>query len=1066
MAAFVEGTLRHDERSAVSDHLRDCGDCRTVVGETARSEREEAAGPRMTQAWWLAAAAVVAATAVTIPLLRRTGSDAGPMAPLLAAAPRDHRLLEARLTAFPWARLQAPSRGDAAPSPADLQLDGAAGEVLEKTLASTDAEARRATGVAYLVIGRHRESLAALAGAAASSNDASVWNDLAAARYEVALHGQPSELPQALAEADRALRLDGRSAAGRFNRALIVERMGLREEARAAWLRFLDVEPGSEWSTEARQHVRRLSDGLLVFDPALLDTMLPDELARQFPLELRTRGEGLLLAEWADAEAAGDAARAAGTLNRVRQFGDALRRARGEQLLADAVVAIDRAGAPARRLLAMAHRTYRDGRVALKQRQPRAAEAQFKSAAEAFAAGGSPMAPVTRYYEAIAAFNQGHVDEASAALLELLGTVDSTRHPALAAQLHWQLATCANAAADWGAAARHADASATLFRALGESANAAFVDSLAAMALELIGETGPAWEHRLRSFTELSTHGERARLATLVHSAAFTLGSTGKPAAAAAMLDLLIEPGRVEPAQLSFVLADRARLAARLDDDGDARRAFGNARAAAAKVLDPALREIVDAQIGLAQASLPRGEQPAVAIAVLDRSIAVFTRNRTKADLADAYLQRARAYRADGDPAAAALDLAAALHEVELQQSTIGDEQSRLQFLDTAAQILEETIELRLAQGDVAGAFRMADRSRTLLERRGAQTLSSTETVDLIPSVAPGMVLVEYAVLPRSVIAFCVTSDGITAERIDVDRATLQTRIATFVDRIRRRAPVAEVDAEGTALYRLLIESLQPRLSGARELVIVPDRQLYALPFAALRDEARQKYLAEKLVLRFATAATFAEDPGGALRPALIVADPPAAQWPRLEASREEAARIAALHQGTLLSGAAATRRAFADAAAGSALIHFAGHADSDATASYGALLFAASAADSGIVGSSDVARIRLTRRPLVVLAACGTFRGDALHVGGMSSLARAFLAAGARGVVGTLWEIDDDVSAPLFLRLHQHLIGGAAPADALRSAQSDLLHSADPRLAHPATWAPVEYLTMSNRSK
>jgi CHAT domain-containing protein len=77
-----------------------------------------------------------------------------------------------------------------------------------------------------------------------------------------------------------------------------------------------------------------------------------------------------------------------------------------------------------------------------------------------------------------------------------------------------------------------------------------------------------------------------------------------------------------------------------------------------------------------------------------------------------------------------------------------------------------------------------------------------------------------------------------------------------------------------------------------------------------------------------------------------------------------------------------------------------------------------------------------------------------------MSSLSRAFLVAGARGVVGTLWEIDDDVSAQLFRTFHAHLRAGTRPAEALRAAQVETLRSPDPRLGHPATWSPVELLT------
>lgn len=1059
MAAFIDGTLPRHEIATVAGHLRDCADCRLIVSETARFAREEEEeAPSRAKPWWLAAAAVLAAVAVTAPVLKWNEQRTSPVERLIAVAPRDHRRLEPRLTGFPWARLQAPSRGDAIPDPGDLKLSGAAGEVLEQTLTRSDADGRRATGIAYLLIGRYDESIAALERAAAVSNEPRAWSDLAAARYAASFNDRPSLLPQALADADRALRLDPRLAEAYFNRALILERMGLRDAARSAWQRYLEIDPGGEWSIEAREHLRRLGSGAAGFEPRMLDTMTPDALATQYPFETRTRAEALLLAEWADVFASSDPERAGTILSRVRLFGEALARANGEVLLRDAVAAIDRANPSTRRVLAMGHREYRDARIALTQRQSSVAEAGFTQAEKSFATGGSPMTQVASYYRAVAVFDQGRVDEANEHLARILGRIDPARHRALAAQVYWQLATCANSAADWGSATRHAEASATLFRALGETANAAFLDSFAAMSLELIGETDAAWQHRLRSFSGLSAQADRVRLSAVLQSAAFSLGSIDKPAAASAILDVVIESGHSEPAQLSFALADRARFASRLGDAERAARSLRDARAAVTRVSNRALRDTIGAQIELAHATLLRDDAPGTAVVALNRTIDTFTKQRTHADLADAYLYRARAFRAAGNAGDALADYATALAEVETQRTTIGDQESRRRFLDTAGRILEDTIDVRLELGDVTGAFETADRARVLLDAAPGQSARG----DLTARLAPGVVLVEYAVLPESVVAFCVSGNGIAAVRIRVARSALDAQIASFVQRVRSRAALEEVHAEGAALYRLLIDPLRQHLSGARELVVVPDRQLYALPFAALRNETRKRYLAEELTLRFATsAAAVSTDAAGPLAPALIVADPPTPQWPPLPASTEEASRIAELHRGTLLGGTAATRAAFLAAAPDHALIHFAGHANSDPSASYGALLFAPAASDSGVVGSSDVARLRLARKPLVVLAACGTFRGDAIHVGGMSSLARAFLIAGARGVVGTLWEIDDDVSAPLFLRLHRHLAAGASPSDALRQAQGDLLQSTDPRLAHPATWAPVEYLTI-----
>ncbi|HJQ40909.1 MAG TPA: zf-HC2 domain-containing protein, partial [Thermoanaerobaculia bacterium] len=394
MAAFLDGKLTRNEIAAVSAHLSGCGECRIVIAETARFEREEEPRVRSPRSWRLAAAAVFAAAAATIPLIRAQD----PIARLIASAPPDHRLLEPRLARFPWARLQAPSRGVSVPDPADLKLTGTAGKVLEKTLDSTDAKARHASGLAYLLIGRANDGVEALETAARDSKDWQPWNDLAAARYAAAANDKrPSQLPQALADADHAIRLSPNAAEAHFNRALIIEAMGLQQAARDAWQRYLALDPSSEWSNEAREHLRRLQPQSSSFDPKFLDTMPADALVRQFPKDARRGAEGILLANWADAEAAHEETRAAALLARVRAIGDALTRFNSECLLADTVAAIERADPAARAALAGAHRTYRDARLDTNNHRPGAAEKQFRSAAASFARAGSPMADLASY---------------------------------------------------------------------------------------------------------------------------------------------------------------------------------------------------------------------------------------------------------------------------------------------------------------------------------------------------------------------------------------------------------------------------------------------------------------------------------------------------------------------------------------------------------------------------------------------------------------------------------------------------------------------------------------------
>lgn len=680
MTAFVDGKLAPHEIAEVATHLRGCVECRTVVTETARLEREEQRAKRGATPWrWLAAAAVVAIVIVAVPFTRwRERPQSSPIARLIEVAPRHHRALEPRLAGFPWARLQAPARGGAAlPDPADMKLIGAAGEVLEQTSAAQTSEARHARGVAYLLSGRGADGIAALEQAARAATDARVWSDLAAARFAVSGE-RPSELPAALADADRALRLDPKLPEANFNRALVLERMGIRDQARKQWQRYLDIDPGGPWSVEARAHLRALDDRSQRFDPKLLQTTPAAVLVQQFPQETRTWGEGPLLADWADAEAAGNGALEAVTLTTVRAIGASLAEKKGEHLLADAVGAIDRADAGARAALRVGHRLYRDARVDYKKRNAGVAEPKFLRAAELFRRGGSPMADMARYYAASAAFDQNRGAESHDALKQLLSTIDRKRYRALGAQIQWSLAVAANAAGDYGSGERFADAAAATFHALGETFNAAFVDAVAAHSFDMIGARDLAWERRMRANAILSTDHER--LGSMLHSAAMTLAAVGHNQAAAALIDIQTDDMRGDPAQLAAALETRAELASRDGDIATGTGAVAEARAAAGRVTDGALRQTLGAQIDLVDAALRRVREPRTAIASLDRSIVLFAAGRLNYLLPEAYLQRARAFSAAGDDIAAAADYAAGLREVETQQQNVKDAELRLRF--------------------------------------------------------------------------------------------------------------------------------------------------------------------------------------------------------------------------------------------------------------------------------------------------------------------------------------------------------------------------------------------------
>jgi len=104
---------------------------------------------------------------------------------------------------------------------------------------------------------------------------------------------------------------------------------------------------------------------------------------------------------------------------------------------------------------------------------------------------------------------------------------------------------------------------------------------------------------------------------------------------------------------------------------------------------------------------------------------------------------------------------------------------------------------------------------------------------------------------------------------------------------------------------------------------------------------------------------------------------------------------------------------------------------------------------NDGPLRADEVLNLRLNA-DLVVLSACRSGRGRLYAGEGVEGLARAFLYAGTRGVVSSLWSVDDAATAGLMAGMYGRLKGGAA-ADALREAQLAMIREGRP----PFHWAP-----------
>jgi len=253
------------------------------------------------------------------------------------------------------------------------------------------------------------------------------------------------------------------------------------------------------------------------------------------------------------------------------------------------------------------------------------------------------------------------------------------------------------------------------------------------------------------------------------------------------------------------------------------------------------------------------------------------------------------------------------------------------------------------------------------------------------------------------------------------------------------------------SLYYKLIVAPAVDLLKEPEIIIVPDRSLYKVPFAALTDESG-KYLSERFRIRIAPSLTtlklihdspldYHSQTG-----ALIVGDPEVGKVrykgkrtniSRLPLAGKEAEMIGRLLGVRPLLGEQATKQAVLERLNSASLLHFAAHGDSDT----GEIALAVNHTTANrlpqeeeyLLKMSDISKVQL-RAKLVVLSCCHSGRGQ-IRAEGVVGIARAFLGSGARSVLVALWAIADDATEQFMNRFYEYLVRGESASESLHQA-------------------------------
>jgi tetratricopeptide (TPR) repeat protein len=238
-----------------------------------------------------------------------------------------------------------------------------------------------------------------------------------------------------------------------------------------------------------------------------------------------------------------------------------------------------------------------------------------------------------------------------------------------------------------------------------------------------------------------------------------------------------------------------------------------------------------------------------------------------------------------------------------------------------------------------------------------------------------------------------------------------------------------------------LSEKLAPCLSEAvgREqngkLYVVPDSQLYFVPFAAL-DLGGSQVIDHCAVTYLPCAANLVSRPpgGGGSRTCLAVGEGVVEGF----SFAEQAAQVAALNWDASECLEGATARDFLDRAARFKVLHLQCHGQME-----GSLPGTRSASILELAGRSRLSAKDVYGLPLeaelVFLNACVSGRFQSRLAGEVGGFWEAFLHAGAREVIATLAYVHPDSAQRLALAFYGHWLEGKGSAEALRQAQLEV---------------------------
>ena len=374
--------------------------------------------------------------------------------------------------------------------------------------------------------------------------------------------------------------------------------------------------------------------------------------------------------------------------------------------------------------------------------------------------------------------------------------------------------------------------------------------------------------------------------------------------------------------------------------------------------------------------------------------------------------------------------------------------------------------------------------------------------------LSPDTVFIEYAFLEDELYAFVITDDSFSVNPLitgDKEMNLFKVKFGKNKDAydfsdVKELKDLYEKEkkSETKYLYSILIGRVEKLFEGKKRLVIIPDKELHLLPFEMLIDK-EGKFLIESYEISYLNSAKEGlrtivkrgedylgyggikyEKMGKEQKNAIInkiIAEKSSEivmkagkgrcipeNLPFLKGSKEEIDVVhSIIGSGVVRYGYDASESTFKHDVKGKRYVHLSTHgyyyecgdALINSGVAFSGALGGGDGIDDGLLSALEVMGLDLEGVELTVLSACETGLGK-IGGEGVYGLKRAFMIAGTKEIVISLWKISDKETKELMEFFFRDIKMGRSTTQAIRNAKLKMIKKINQRYGkpYPFFWA------------